>query len=378
MLKILIVEDENEIRLSLANFLRKRGYDVSEAENGQHALERLKQVEADIVISDIRMPVLDGIGLLKVIRERHAQTDVVLVTAFQDIDTAIEAARHQAADYIRKPYDLDDMLHTVRRLAQQRDLKRQVELQREQLHRSHRLASLGLLASSIMHHINNPTATIRGHADYLQRKMATMQENAEVVATLQRADLDARKIAETAQWIVEGCDRIADIISRTAIFSAGRPATGGCRIDEALERALAHIRRNEQRIQFNRLLPEQSLMVALQGEELTQIMIHLLSNASEALTGQSDAQVTVVARQHPGKLPVELAVLDNGPGIAPELRGHIFEPLISSHNDRPGRGMGLFIVHQLVTGVGGTIDCGSGPDGKGTGFTLRLPAPAAA
>lgn len=379
MLKLLIVEDEQDVRLSLANFLRKRGFAVREAENGQRALEALQSLPADIIISDIRMPVLDGLGLLKVVRERHPQADVVLVTAFQDIDTAIEATRHQAADYIRKPYDLDDMLHTLQRLEERRNLRHQLEVQREQLQRSHRLASLGLLASSIMHHVNNPTATIRGHADYLARKLQAVAGAAPQAAALASAGLDAEKLAASARWIMEGCDRIADIVSRTAIFTAGRPSTGACRMGAALDRACAHVQdKLHDGVVCNRILPAEPLAVGLQEEELVQVLIHLLSNACEAMDAERGGQVTVVARSHAGKLPVEITVIDDGGGVPEELRGHIFDPLVSSRYDRPGRGMGLFIVHQLVTGVGGTIECAAGPEGRGTAFTLRLPGPATA
>ena len=111
--KILVAEDDRNLRRVLKAMLAREGYEVEEAPNGTAALEWLSGNRADVVISDIRMPKMDGLALFRRCRERHPELPVILITAFGRIEDAVEAMRGGAFDYISKPFDEGELLRVV-------------------------------------------------------------------------------------------------------------------------------------------------------------------------------------------------------------------------------------------------------------------------
>jgi DNA-binding NtrC family response regulator len=135
--KILVVDDEQLIRESLVFILNKENYDVDEAENGMVALEKIRKESYDVVITDIEMPELKGVELLKKIREVSPQTFVVMITAYGSLDTAIAALRNGAYDYILKPLEFDDLLHRIGRMVEHKKLILENTSLRQELHREY-------------------------------------------------------------------------------------------------------------------------------------------------------------------------------------------------------------------------------------------------
>ncbi len=124
--KILIAEDDRAVRFSLATYLGSEGYRVVEAEDGAAALEAISDEEPDAVLLDLKMPVLDGLAVLARLGPRLADLPVIVVTAFGGSAPAIEAMRRGAYDYLTKPFDLDEVLLTLRRALRQRSLAAEV------------------------------------------------------------------------------------------------------------------------------------------------------------------------------------------------------------------------------------------------------------
>lgn len=122
MRKILVVDDENIIRESLVFILRKENFEVDEAANGREALEKIMSINYDLLITDIEMPEMKGIELLEKVRQLSPNTFVILITAYASIDTAINAFRRGASDYILKPLEFEELLHRIRRIFEYKDL----------------------------------------------------------------------------------------------------------------------------------------------------------------------------------------------------------------------------------------------------------------
>jgi len=120
--KILIVDDEKTIRDSLHLILQEEGYDSAVASNGKEALEIAAETTFDIIITDLKMPEMDGMQLLSKCRKICPTTAVIIITAHGSLDSAIEALRIGAYDYILKPFDFDDVLIKVRRLLKHKEL----------------------------------------------------------------------------------------------------------------------------------------------------------------------------------------------------------------------------------------------------------------
>jgi len=121
--KILIVDDELNMRLVLSAMLKKEGFEISSASNGREALQILQSNKIDVVITDLKMPDIDGMKLLTIISERYPEIPVIMITAHGTIATAVEALKKGAFDYITKPFDLDDLKNIISKAIKTRTLK---------------------------------------------------------------------------------------------------------------------------------------------------------------------------------------------------------------------------------------------------------------
>lgn len=122
-MKILVADDEAILRITVADHLRSQGWQVDEAENGTQALKKIKQNRYDLLLSDIRMPELDGEALLAQVKEVAPRTEVIMMTAHGSTDTAVSCLRSGASDYIQKPFDLDDLSFRINRILEMQAIK---------------------------------------------------------------------------------------------------------------------------------------------------------------------------------------------------------------------------------------------------------------
>ena len=113
MNKILIVDDELNMRLVLSAMLKKEGFEVASASNGREALQILKSSKIAVVVTDLKMPDIDGMELLTRISEKHPEIPVIMITAHGTVATAVEALKKGALDYITKPFDLDEFKNVI-------------------------------------------------------------------------------------------------------------------------------------------------------------------------------------------------------------------------------------------------------------------------
>lgn len=127
-ISILIVDDEESVRDSLYNWFLEDGYRVECAENAKKALLLLESDEFDIILADIKMPGMDGLELLRRIKTMKKESIVIVITAFATVDTAVQALKDGAFDYVTKPFDPDDLSHLIRNAIKQISLKEENEI----------------------------------------------------------------------------------------------------------------------------------------------------------------------------------------------------------------------------------------------------------
>ncbi|HEX4513825.1 MAG TPA: response regulator, partial [Polyangiaceae bacterium] len=107
-IRVLVVDDEPALRKSLARILTSRGCEVLTADDGQAAVETLEQVRPDVILSDLLMPRMTGLQLLEQVKKRWPEIEVVLMTAYADVDTAVAAVKGGAYDFLTKPFASND------------------------------------------------------------------------------------------------------------------------------------------------------------------------------------------------------------------------------------------------------------------------------
>lgn len=134
--RILIVDDEGDIRLTLATFLKEEGYQCQTAKDGESALEHVREGGIDVVLTDVSMPGMGGIELMRQVHQWSPETMVLLMTAYASVETAIQALRSGAADYFLKPLDLDELAVRIGSLIQRQELIRENRYLREVIDKS--------------------------------------------------------------------------------------------------------------------------------------------------------------------------------------------------------------------------------------------------
>ncbi|MDP3110562.1 MAG: response regulator, partial [Thermodesulfovibrionales bacterium] len=122
-LKILIAEDEEITLKHLLYALGKEGHAVTGAKNGTDALKRIEKEEFDLLISDIKMPGIDGLSLLSEVKNKYPDMDVIIITGFGSIESAVEAMKKGATDYITKPFNLDELNLKINRIQEKKRLE---------------------------------------------------------------------------------------------------------------------------------------------------------------------------------------------------------------------------------------------------------------
>ena len=139
---ILIVEDDRAMRMMLREALEEDGYTVEDVGGGRAGIERVKQGGVDLVISDVKMPDLDGLDMLREIKAVTPSPHVITITAFGSIDTAIRAVKLGAFDYITKPFDVDQLILSVQKALDERALRSELARLRDEVQRSYRWGNI--------------------------------------------------------------------------------------------------------------------------------------------------------------------------------------------------------------------------------------------
>ena len=142
MYSVLIVEDHDRLREQLGQFYEQEGFKVTTAACGEEGIEKLSQEKFAIMVSDVKMPGIDGFQLARHVREKYPDTDVILITAFGNIKQAVEAMKLGASDYITKPFQPEAIRLVSEKLIERRRLLEEVRELRQRVHEEHNLENI--------------------------------------------------------------------------------------------------------------------------------------------------------------------------------------------------------------------------------------------
>jgi len=386
--KILIIDDEEAARYGISRALATQGYQLQEASDGAAAVAAIDAFGPDVLISDINMPGMDGLALLRHVNQSPQPPLVVLVTAYGSEEVAAEALRAGAYDYLSKPFDLELLRATVRNavekqrlLGQNREYYRQLELTLAELKNSQaalvqaeKMASLGRLVAGVAHEINTPLGVLQSNTNTMARAAQKMgewaagqaQPAAQPVARLLEVIGGSATLAESA------CERLSAIVSNLRHFARLDEAEfQRAQIQEGLESTVALLR--HELGDSIEVVPDYAPLPELDclPRQLNQLFMNLLLNAIEAIRRAGRrGRIRIRTRVQDGAIGV--AIEDNGCGIAPEHLDKIFDPGFTTKGVRVGTGLGLPICYQIARAHRGQIQAESRA-GEGSRFTLTLP-----
>lgn len=368
--KVLIIDDERGPRESL-RILLKTEYEVFCAESVDAGVVLLREHHPDMVIMDIRMPGKSGIEGLRIIRELDPLVPVVMFTGFGALETAQEAIRLGANDYLKKPFDAFEIREVVRRHVIRGQLERRrhtaaAELEdlnrslKDELVKKEHMAQLGQKSAELMHDLRNPLTAVIGYVDLLAGELKNMQTH------LGGRWHDTADYIEKIENSAGRCKQLADMWMD---ISRARVNRSPVRVRDIVESLLQDCRPIAVRRKVRLAVEEKDDPIFnVDRLQVTRALQNLIVNAIEAVR-PGEGYVKVWYRGVHAN--VEVGVDDNGCGMSPEQVERSVEPFFSTKQGS-GTGLGLFIARQAIEAHGGTMKIES-ETGKGTRITLTVP-----
>ncbi|MGD8985076.1 MAG: response regulator [Desulfobacteraceae bacterium] len=371
--KILLVDDEEGIRKVLGISLSDSGYQVFTAKSGEEALSIFKAQDPPIVLTDIKMPGMDGIELLQRMKKENPDSEVIMITGHGDMELAIQSLKHEATDFITKPIN-DDALEIALKRAKERislktqireyteNLEKLVEEKTHQLIEAERLAAVGQTVAGLAHAIKNITGGLTGGIFVLEKGI----------------ELDNKRYLQQGREMVEGnVDKIKSMAMDLLNYAKERkPEYQLCDPNKPAKEVydLMIPRAREYGVTLEMDLDKRLPEVWFDPEGIHRCLLNLVTNAIDACAevGCSRRKVDVVLQSRkPEGWAVEYNVVDNGCGMDEETRAKIFHSFFSTKGSR-GTGLGLMLAKKIVDEHEGVIEVES-EKGKGTKFFIRLP-----
>lgn len=379
---ILIVDDDTALLQALpqALYLRIKGTIVDTSDSALDALEMIRKNDYDAIVSDIKMPGMDGLALLAKIQEFRPDTPTLLITGHGDHNLAIQALRGGAYDFIQKPIERDYFLAALQRAIQTRQLRRQVAEQQNALERYAKSLELTVqertrelveanaakdeFISMASHELKTPLSSLKGMIQLLHRRM--VRSGSPEVSNLASMENSIRRMEVLVN------DLLSISFIETGMLSLRcRP----CNVNELCQHLVdEYVAATNPAPTVEVELPEEAIETELDIDRIGQVILNLLANARKYSPVNSPIRLSLQRRES----EYVISVQDGGVGIPPEVVSHIFErfyrvPGIEVQTGSSiGLGLGLYIAKQIVERHGGHIDVESVP-GQGSLFSVVLP-----
>ena len=369
---ILLVDDEEGIRKVLGILLADMGYQVHTAATGTEALRTFQKLRPPIVLTDIKMPEMDGIELLRELKQISPDTEVIMITGHGDMDLAIKSVKYEATDFVTKPIN-DEILEIALQRAHERiamrrklddythNLEQLVRDKTKKLVEAERLAAIGQTVAGLSHAIKNITGGLKGGAFVLEKGIELSEQkyllqgwemikgNVDKITNL---SLDLLNYAKDTRPDFQECDPLEPVNEVVALMRPRAKANG---IDLSTQ--------FDQDIGLCRFDPDL----------IHHSLLNLVTNALDACmddSGEKRKKVMVRALKKPG-WGVEYQVKDTGCGMNAEVKKKIFQSFFSTKGT-DGTGIGLMITKKIIDEHKGEIVAES-KVGAGSTFVIRLP-----
>lgn len=381
--QILLVDDEEGICKILSISLQDSGYEVFTACNGEDALEIFFKKMPPIVLTDIKMPGMDGIELLRRIKRENPETEVIMITGHGDMNLAIKSLKHEATDFVTKPIN-DDVLEIALKRAKERilmrrqlreyteNLERLVEEKTRKLLDAERMAAVGETVSGLAHAIKNIAGSLKGgvfvldkgleldNKGYLREGWRMVKGNVDKIRNLSMDLLNYGKSAEIRLQMSDPNHPPQEVFK----LLASQATEHGIFIETNLDPNLEPFLFDPEGI-YRCLLTIVSN--ALDSFKSTSLMTE---NGDPIERAEIEKRVVIESRKIDG-WAVEYRISDTGAGMTEKVRDKVFQSFFSTKGAE-GTGIGLMMTQKIIKQHRGSIEVIS-ELGKGATFIIRLP-----
>ena len=356
---VFVIDDDEIIRLSCEQILKKAGFKVEIFASGIEGIERLKQVRPPLLVVDIKMPELDGFEVIKIVRKIDPDVVIVVITGYATIETAVDAMKMGAYDFLPKPFTPGELRMIIERGFERWRLARETKVLRKQKEEVERK-----FVTLVSHQLKGPLAAVKQYLDVL---LYTGKDQFH---------------GETLEWISRSQARINEMLSLIHDWLMMAKLDRGSLCDRAASSDIGKIIENVVQ-EYQQLPSSKNLTLGaeiaqglpeVRGDAVSLSMLvgNLVSNAVKYNIAGGTVQVRAVGD---GKW-ITIEVSDTGLGIPDSFRPHLFEEFYRVKTPEtqniPGTGLGLVICKKIVDELGGSIEVDS-KEGEYTTFTVKLP-----
>jgi two-component system sensor histidine kinase/response regulator len=357
--KIVIIDDEEVVLDSCIQILEGRNYDIYTAPDGMQGIKLVEEVNPDLVFIDLKMPGLPGIEVLKKIHEQDDTVVNVVITGYATVDSAVEAMKSGAYDFLPKPFTPDEFrLITKRGIEHRRLIVDTITLRKEKEMLRENFAAI------VSHELKSPLGAIQQNLYALSMELADkLSENQ--IARLERMKVridDLIKLINS--WLRVYSVDMTKIKENFSLISI--PGL----IDKAIETIEPHAVRKD--IHFVTQVSDQICNIEGDETSLVEALVNIIGNSVKY--SFNGGQILITAAEKDGM--VEIAVTDNGVGIPEEELPNVLSDFFrgsTNKSDESSHGIGLTISRKIIEAHNGKILVNSKPS-VGTTFTMMLPA----
>lgn len=395
-IRILLVDDEDEARRQMRKYLDLEldGVEFREAANGAEAFESVGEWKPMVVVSDINMPRMDGLELLKSLKDAFPKTQCVIVTGREDHAAPVKALRLGASDYLMKPLNMEELAITISRAMDKWRAEDELEWRREQLetlvakrtedllkerdvnkkleaqfYQAQKMQAIGTLAGGIAHDFNNILSAILGFTE--------MTLDSPALGTTEKKNLD---------YIHKAGLRAKDLVRQILLFSRmEEQERKPLRISDVVSESCKLLRATlPSAIEIKLDIDHNAGFILADATQMSQIVMNLCANAAHAM-GEKGGVLTVSLKSvtveqealtNFGLMPpgfyVRITVSDTGHGMDSATINRIFEPFFTTKKVGEGTGLGLAASHGIIMSHDGFINVTS-EVGGGSEFSVYFP-----
>jgi signal transduction histidine kinase len=363
---ILVVDDDPEFLLYARAALEASGYEVSGAESAAAASAALARRRFDLIVTDLRLPGASGLDVLDEARRRDPLSVGIVVTAHSSMETAMQALREGAYDYVVKPCEPDALAAAARRGVEHYRLRQAlIEKTRQLESLETALQNRSKMIQNVSHELKNPLSVVYGYSSFLLNHGEECKPE-DVKRGMQSIHNNAERLGHLLEELVESVR-----LHSHKVELALEPVSAEKLCHEACENAKLEAQRRGLSLAND---CRTDALVLADAKRVQQILSNLLTNA---LKFTKEGGIRVEAREENGT--VRFTVADSGCGVPAEDLPHLFErfyQVSDMRKDQPGLGLGLDICKGLVELHGGRIWAESSA-GSGSRFHFTLPLTAA-
>jgi len=372
--KILVIEDEDQVRESYYDMLNFFGYHVDTVSNGQEGMARIIKKDYDIVVTDLNMPQMNGIDVLKYIKKKKPYIEVIVITGYATLENAIEAMKVGAYDYFAKPIDIEHVRIVLSKCIKQIQSRRENEELRSLTQRLKELNELKDKFITITNHeLRTPVTVLKGYIELIDYFLEDSR-NKEINEAIEI-------VMETMRELVSIVEQMHDISSFD--YGKKRMVEKEFEIENILKTVSKEMRIlfEKRKIKFESKLKCQGAVIRGDEGQIKRSLRELLQNALKFTP--EGGKVLLESFLSNDKRKVYIKVTDNGVGIPSDKLDLVFEPFYEVQNVinhmtsktefmGGGIGLGLTLAKEVFESHKGEILVDS-EEKKGSVFTVVLP-----